>query len=107
MARNPIRPVDRIRPPRPPARTAEGLDLEQNPPGDAFAQILWRQALARAIRQARAEARSRHDPELKERLRQLYRTLWGGGRLPAHLEEPGGSEGAGPEHPQQERKPHD
>jgi len=106
MAYDPIRAVDRIRPPRPPARTAEDLELEKRPPGDAFEQILWRQALARAIRQARSEAQSRHDPALKEKLRTLYRTLGGGRRLPRNPNDPG-SEDSGADHSKEQRKPHD
>jgi len=48
---------------------------------DAFEQALWRQTLARAIRQARQEARGRKDPVLKQKLRRLYHTLWGGRRV--------------------------
>jgi hypothetical protein len=107
MTYDPIRAVNRVRPPRPPARTAEDLELEKQPPGDAFAQIMWRQALARAIRQARSEAQSRHDPVLKEKLRMLYRTLWGGRRLPAHPEDEPPSKEPGAEHPKEQRKPHD
>lgn len=105
MSERKIRAVDSIRPPRPPARTAEDLELEKRPPGDAFSQLMWRQALARAIRQARREAQSRHDPLLKERLRTLYRTLWGGKSLPAH-DDPS-SEDPGGKSPRKERKPHD
>lgn len=105
MSERKIRAVDRIRPPRPPARTAEDLELEKRPPGDAFAQIMWRQALARAIRQARSEAQSRHDPILKEKLSTLYRTLWGGKQLPAHDGPP--SKDPGSEHAGEKRKPHD
>jgi len=79
--------------------------LEKRPPGDAFSQILWRQALARAIRQARSEAQSRHDPVLKEKLRTLYRTLWGGKQLPADDHPP--SKDPGGEKSKEKRKPHD
>jgi len=107
MAYSPISALTRVRPPRPPARTAEDLELEKRPPGDAFAQIMWRQALARAIRQARSEAQSRHDHMLKEKLRTLYRTLWGGRRLPPHPDDEPPSEDPGAKHPEEQRKPHD
>ncbi|TVR08756.1 MAG: hypothetical protein EA385_09130 [Salinarimonadaceae bacterium] len=79
MPYNPIEQMTKARPPRPPARVAEDLELEKRPPGDAFAQALWRQTLAREIRRARAKAGyDRNDPTLKEKLRKLYRALWGG-----------------------------
>lgn len=104
MSYNPIERMTRARPPRPPARVAEDLELEKRPPGDAFAQALWRQTLAREIRKARAEAGFDHgDPALKERLRRLYRTLWGGGRgYPG-----GGSDEPGAQQPCRQRKAHD
>lgn len=100
-----IRAIGGIRPPRPPARTAEDLELEKRPQGDAFSQLLWRQVLAQAIRQARAEAESRHDPILKEKLRKSYRALWGGKQLPLH-DDPTSKDPDG-KHPGKKRKPHD
>jgi len=70
---------------------------------DEFQRILWRKALARAIREARREAQSRHDPALKARLRELYQTLWGGrhkGNDPAS--EPANAQISG-----EQRKAHD
>jgi hypothetical protein len=70
--------LTRIRPPRPPPGVGQNLKFEMPEQSDEFQRILWRKALARAIREARREARSRHDPALKAKLRHLYQTLWGG-----------------------------
>lgn len=104
MAYNPIERMTRARPPRPPARVAEDLELEKRPPGDAFAKALWRRTLAREIRKARAEAGyDRKSPALQETLRRLYRSLWGGRR--DHSNAP--SDECRAQHPRHERKAHD
>lgn len=68
----------RIRPPRPPPGVGQDLKFDLPEQSDEFQRILWRKALARAIREARREAQSRHDPALKAKLRELYQRLWGG-----------------------------
>ncbi len=70
--------LTRIRPPRPPPGVGQDLKFDMPEQSDEFQRILWRKALARAIREARREAQSRHDPALKARLRELYQRLWGG-----------------------------
>lgn len=106
MPYDPIERMTRARPPRPPARVAENLELATRPQDEAFSRLLWRQTLAREIRKARAEAGrgGRDDPALlRERLRGLYREHWGGGRPAAKAV----SEDPGPEHPCGQRKAHD
>lgn len=93
----------RIRPPRPPPSVGQGLEFELPEQSDEFQRILWRKALARAIREARREARNRHDPALKAKLRDLYQRLWGG----RHKADEAASEPAGTQISGEQRKAHD
>ncbi len=95
--------MTRIRPPRPPPGLGRDLVFTTPEESDEFQRILWRKALARAIRAARREARDRNDPALKAKLRHLYKTLWGGRKAMADAP----SEAADTQVANEQRRAHD
>lgn len=95
--------LTRIRPPRPPPGVGQDLKFDMPEQSDEFQRILWRKALARAIREARREALSRNDPALKAKLRKLYQTLWGGRNKANHP----ASESSDAQISNEQRKAHD